>query len=562
MLRTLLKPFVDVRRDELPKVVLLFFNFYLIIASYYIVKSIRGALVIEKVGADYLPYIWIATVFCLAIFVAIYSKLIDKFKRQWVVTITATFFIFNLLVLRPMLDMPADFLGAVFTGATAENLEFYWNLTKTSLFYIWGDIFSVVMVEQFWSFTNDLYKSKDAKRLYGIIGSGGILGGATGSGVVAMIVPVVGTANMIFICIGVLGLLIVSVFAVQWLVDRQGGPLKDHVDEREAVITTEARNEPKKSDLFEGFKLIAKDNYLFLIAAALVLTQIISTMIDFQFNKTVEANFAGTDAKSAFFGQFYFWLNIVAFSVMIFIVSPVNRIFGIIAGLLMLPLVNLFGTTLFLAVPLPMVIFALKLADKSLNYSINRASKEILYIPTDKRVKYKAKAAIDMFGYRAAKVLGAGLIIPLVKYLDFGSSHLSMINVVFLLGMVAVVFALIKKYNITYKNHVTHTLGGRAISYAKTALENTDVTNVINEYQTPAEIKKAIHRYAMDNHLDPDLRRRVVFTLLAQIYPKEDIYLAYAASIDKEKAGNPEEFLSSVLRGGDKRRLLPLLQRV
>jgi hypothetical protein len=39
------------------------------------------------------------------------------------------------------------------------------------------DIFSVVLVEQFWSLTNTIYSTEEGKRWYGIVGSGGLVGG-------------------------------------------------------------------------------------------------------------------------------------------------------------------------------------------------------------------------------------------------------------------------------------------------------------------------------------------------------------------------------------------------
>ena len=38
-------------------------------------------------------------------------------------------------------------------------------------------------------------------------------------------------------------------------------------------------------------------------------------------------------------------------------------------------------------------------------YSVNQASKELLYVPCMEAVKYKAKAFIDAFGYRSGAAL-------------------------------------------------------------------------------------------------------------------------------------------------------------
>ena len=71
----------------------------------------------------------------------------------------------------------------------------------------------------------------------------------------------------------------------------------------------------------------------------------------------------------------------------------------------------------------------MKICDRGMSYSINRASKELLYIPVDPAQTYQAKAWIDMFGYRAFKVLGSLLILGLT-HLDVSALGLSWLTVV------------------------------------------------------------------------------------------------------------------------------------
>jgi AAA family ATP:ADP antiporter len=51
----------------------------------------------------------------------------------------------------------------------------------------------------------------------------------------------------------------------------------------------------------------------------------------------------------------------------------------------------------------------MSVSDNGLNYSINQSAREALYTPTSQDAKYKAKAFIDMFIQRAAKVLAVVL---------------------------------------------------------------------------------------------------------------------------------------------------------
>ena len=54
-------------------------------------------------------------------------------------------------------------------------------------------------------------------------------------------------------------------------------------------------------------------------------------------------------------------------------------------------------------------------SDRGLNYSIQQATKESLYVPLTDVQKYKSKAFIDMFVDRAAKALAAFALIAIIR---------------------------------------------------------------------------------------------------------------------------------------------------
>jgi ATP:ADP antiporter, AAA family len=90
----------------------------------------------------------------------------------------------------------------------------------------------------------------------------------------------------------------------------------------------------------------------------------------------------------------------------------------------------------FFFLPWPMILITLKSADKALNYSIHRVSKEMLYIPTSYEVKYKAKAVIDMFAYRLSKIVGSALIIPFISV--FSAENLNFLTLALAIALIFV----------------------------------------------------------------------------------------------------------------------------
>ena len=85
----------------------------------------------------------------------------------------------------------------------------------------------------------------------------------------------------------------------------------------------------------------------------------------------------------------------------------------------------------------------LSTTDNALNYSLNQSTKEALYTPTTRDEKYKAKAFIDMFVQRFAKVLAVGVSLLVTSlFTDFATVRwLSLFTIA-----VVVVWALAARY--------------------------------------------------------------------------------------------------------------------
>jgi AAA family ATP:ADP antiporter len=154
-----------------------------------------------------------------------------------------------------------------------------------------------------------------------------------------------------------------------------------------------------------------------LIAGLLLLVQLVSPLIDYQFLNTIEGIYPEREARTAFLSLFFGGLGVISIGINLIITPLVHRVFGAVGGLLIQPLMVslfswcfLFQTSLFFG-------GAIKISDRGLAYSINRASKELLYIPVDPVIIYQAKAWIDMFGYRFFKIFGSILILLFTQWL-------------------------------------------------------------------------------------------------------------------------------------------------
>jgi len=147
--------------------------------------------------------------------------------------------------------------------------------------------------------------------------------------------------------------------------------------------------------------------------------------MDFQWTQSVLSAIQKGEVSGDYFSSVYLVTNSVAVFVQFFLTSLVMRRFGVGIALLFLPVAALSNSTAFLIFPILMIGNALSVGDNALNYSINQSSKETLYVPTTPEVKYRAKAFIDMFVQRFAKVVAVAISLIIgaggIRWLSFAS---------------------------------------------------------------------------------------------------------------------------------------------
>ena len=354
----------------------LFANFFFIILAYYQVKAASRSLLIEFGGAEALPYAWVYSALALMVLISGYHVLVERYTRVKVVLISLLGFALCMVLFR-----------VVFTPR---------SLFTATVFYVFVDIFSVVLVEQFWSLTDSISSAEQGTQSFWFVGTGGLVGGTVGGLLASALVTYtpLKTADLLYSCAAML--LLVFAFNVgMW---RAG--LYAEVHEHGA---------PRRATA--DWRALLSNRYLLLIAAVLCFSQMVQPIVEYQFLAIAEKVFPNTDQRTAYISEFFSVMGLVSIGVNVLLTPIVHRAFGAMGGLIIQPLVLSFGAIAFYFHSTLNMAAAMKIGDRGLSYSINRASKELLYVPVDPILTYQAKAWIDMFGYRLFKALGSGLIL-------------------------------------------------------------------------------------------------------------------------------------------------------
>lgn len=378
------------------RALVLFFNFFFIILAYYQVKPASRSLFLDFGSAASLPYLWVASAVLILLLIPLYQRLIARFQRLNVVLGTCALVIALLLVSPIFLHQQPGLATAV-------------------AFYLLVDLFSVVLVEQFWSLTNSVYRSADGRRWYGLIASGGVAGGLLG-GLLASTLVIVSPLTTIDLPLVAAALLGLMMSLTLWL-GRNG--LYDEAPRPSAEAVHDAA---------VIWRTLRGNRYLLLIALLLLLSQIAEPIVEYQLMSLVEQTYDEREARTAFLSGFYALLSGVALGVNLLLVPLIYRYGGILVALLAQPVLLAGSAVLFSANVQMWTAGLMKVVDRGLSYSINRTARELLYVRIDPPTIFRAKAWIDMAGYRAFKIPGTLLILLLTQWLPWGSVGLAQLS--------------------------------------------------------------------------------------------------------------------------------------
>jgi len=377
------RAFLNLEQGEETPVLLLFSYLTLILTCYMITKAARDGIFLHKFSAMSLPYVYIGIGVLIGFIVAVYLRLAARVEQVWLISGSLFFFILNILLLW-----------------WAVRLD--WKPAPW-IFYVWTSIFGIIVTTQVWTVANSILDLRQAKRIFPLVSSGGILGGAVGGLIGAKLVRVIGTDNLLLILVPIL-LLVISL--VQFLIRRYSvSPANDRGENRAGL----------SPDFRAATKMILGSRYLKLIVGLLALSAVVTLIVDFQFKIVAKEAIQGKDQLTAFFAMFSSYMAGGAFLLQVLAGSRIVEKVGVRVTLFILPVAMILGTATLIAFPLALWAGGvLKGSDYTLRYSIDRATTELLYVPVSQSVKTQVKAIIDMIVQRLADGAGGLVLLGLI----------------------------------------------------------------------------------------------------------------------------------------------------
>ena len=424
----ILRVFGDVRAGEGGRVVLMFLNVFLLLLAYYILKTVREPLILQGGGAELKTYAGAVQALTLVLYVPLYGWVASRLSRQKLVLAVVLFF--------------TACLEAFFVAGRAEVPRVGFA------FYVWVGIFNLTMIAQFWSYANDVYRRSEGERLFPLIAIGSTIGAPLGSLLAARLFA---TGMSPFTMMQIAAALLVVHLGIYLL---QFGDW------------SESAAPAAPLDRGGGFSLVLRSRYLLLFAAMLILLNFVNTIGEYILDRYVTAAAQETvaaavaaqpdlDAKEKlrversfigeFKGRYLTGVNVTALVLQAFVVSRLVRFGGIAAALLFMPLVSL-GSYAFAALGASLSVLRwAKTAENGADYSVMNSAKQMLWLPTSREEKYKAKQAIDTFFVRTGDMSAAAFVFFATHELGLGARGFAVVNIALVAAWLVVAWRLLRE---------------------------------------------------------------------------------------------------------------------
>ena len=435
-----LRLFTDVQAGEGVTALLMFANVFLILCAYYFIKPLReGWIAVSDISGltkmEVKAYFSFGQSLLLVPVVWLYGRLSGRYRRSDLITRCTIFCMLNLAV-----------FWAIQPGLFIEYLPY-----AGIVFYLWVGMFGVFVVAQFWAFAADVYTVERGNRLFPVIAIGATSGAAFGSWITERLVNsgLIGTE---WILIVTMIPLIASIF------------LSRMVDNRTHGQTAGTGETPGIEDSGRGaISIVFTSRFLLATALITLLLSWVNTNGENLLFRVVQEFLRGEalkdglsdnsallaftrDGTTAFYGDFYFWVNIGALILQAFVASRLLKYGGFGVILLTMPVVALVSYTAMAFIPILAIVKAMKIVENSTDYSINNTARNVLWLPVSSELKYKGKPTIDSLFVRVGDGIAALTVLVGVQLLALSTRSFFVLNVALVVIWILLAFVVIREH--------------------------------------------------------------------------------------------------------------------
>ena len=401
-----IKKLWSVKPEFRQKVFYLSLTFLLMSCCQVVWRPLKMAIFSKMVGAYLIPDAKLYSLLYVIPLILVYSKLVDWLRRHHLLYCFTIFHAVGGLIFAYLLAHPV--YGVANTVASPDRILGW-------AFYFFMESFDAFYSTTFWSFADSVNNPKDAKNYYGFFVSGSKIGGIVASLILYLALSQSTVTDQHWLLPRALFagsiMLLFAAGAIHRLIKKVSD---DYMHGYEAAyrLETNKTSEPftfwsSLRSSVDGLIIMVKKPYVLGIFSLVAFYEIMVVIFDWWVALHADSTNGTVGAMTAYYAFYYLLLNLVGLGISFFGTTPLLRVIGIRLSLFIFPVLCLGMLIITYLIPSPSIFFAVLVALRSLNYSFNHPTREVLYIPTTKDIKFKAKTWTDAFGSRIAKSFGS-----------------------------------------------------------------------------------------------------------------------------------------------------------
>ncbi|MDX3925813.1 MAG: MFS transporter [Shinella sp.] len=377
----LLEILFNLRRGEVGPVLIAALFFFCVLTALMLLRPARDALGMER-GIESIRWLFIGTAVVTLAVNPLFGWLVSRFRRLQFIGATYGFFVLSLVGFWGLLIFAPGAIGRA----------------SGQVFYVWFSVFNLFVTMVFWALLADRFTSDQGKRLFALISVGGTLGAIFGPWLTSQLAEPLGTPNLLLVAGGFLLLAV----ATAWLLVRVA---PDQAHAEMTGLASEA--EHIGGSAWAGLRAVFRSPYLMGIAGYVLLMTVLATFIYFTRLQMVAAVADDTDARAAILGNIDMWTQVAVLILQLTLTGKIIKRLGLGVTLAILPAATAIGFIGLAIYGSFVVLILLEAANRAVQRGITRPAREALFIVVSREDKYKAKAFVDTFIYRAGDVVGA-----------------------------------------------------------------------------------------------------------------------------------------------------------
>jgi ATP:ADP antiporter, AAA family len=376
-----------VRRDEVVPVLFAALFFFCVLTALMVLRPARDALGMQR-GIEAVRWLFIGTAVVTLLVNPVFGLLVSRYRRLHFITATYIFFAITLLGFYLLMVLAPEAVG----------------VTSGQVFYVWFSVFNLFVTMVFWALMADRFSLQQSKRFFPLIAVGGTGGAIFGPALASLLARPLGTPALLLVSIGFLLLALGAAWMVARLQPERRRP--EHIDDPEAPPAV-SEHAIIGGSAWEGFRAVAHSRYLLGIAAYVVILAVMATFIYFTRLQMVALLGDDLDFRTTWFARIDLITQLATLLLQAVVAGHLMRRLGVPLTLALLPMTVALGFVGLALVGSLAALIVFEATFRAVQRAIMRPARETLYTVVSREEKYKAKAFVDTFIYRAGDVVGA-----------------------------------------------------------------------------------------------------------------------------------------------------------